>query len=99
MLDLAVGKNDFLFSRHPRPTWVFDLETLRFLAVNDAAIELYGYSRETFLRSTLMLIRAPDAARELDETIKAAREATGNHFSGPHRHQRRKHPTRTCGAP
>ena len=45
MLDLAVGKNDFLFSRHPRPTWVFDLETLRFLAVNDAAIELYGYSR------------------------------------------------------
>src|SRR5438552_14710507 len=32
--------------------WVFDLETLRFLDVNDAAVEKYGYSRSEFLSMT-----------------------------------------------
>ena len=37
-----------LFNCNPHPTWVFDVETLRFVEVNDAAIEHYGYSREEF---------------------------------------------------
>lgn len=37
--------------------WVFDTETLRFLAVNDAAIRKYGWSREEFLAMTLRDIR------------------------------------------
>jgi PAS domain S-box-containing protein len=44
-----------LFENNPLPTWVYDRETLRFLAVNNAAVERYGYSREEFLR-----MRAPD---------------------------------------
>ena len=31
-----------LFDANPLPMWVYDLETLKFLAVNDAAIEHYG---------------------------------------------------------
>lgn len=38
-----------IFQDHPTPVWVFDLQTLEFLEVNDAAIEQYGYSREEFL--------------------------------------------------
>jgi PAS domain S-box-containing protein len=46
-----------LFERHPLPMWVYDLATLRFLAVNDAAIRHYGYSREEFLGMTIKDIR------------------------------------------
>jgi len=48
-----------LFDANPVPMWVFDRETLRFLAVNDAAIKHYGYSREQFLAMTLLDIRDP----------------------------------------
>ena len=40
----------FLFANHPQPMWVYDLETLAFLEVNDAAIACYGYSRNEFLQ-------------------------------------------------
>ena len=35
-----------LFESNPHPMWVYDLETLRFLTVNEAAIHHYGYTRE-----------------------------------------------------
>src|SRR6185295_17048530 len=41
-----------LFDLGPLPAWVFDRQTLRFLAVNDAAVSHYGYSREEFLELT-----------------------------------------------
>jgi two-component system, cell cycle sensor histidine kinase and response regulator CckA len=37
-----------LFEANPQPMWVYDRRTLAFLAVNDAAIRHYGYSREEF---------------------------------------------------
>jgi two-component system, cell cycle sensor histidine kinase and response regulator CckA len=40
--------------------WVFDLDSLRFLAVNEAAIKKYGYAREEFLSMTLKDIRPPE---------------------------------------
>src|SRR5579871_1088688 len=49
-----------LFDSNPNPMWVFDLETLAFVAVNDAAIQRYGYSREEFLRMTARDIRPPE---------------------------------------
>jgi PAS domain S-box-containing protein len=39
-----------LFDAHPQPMWVHDLETRRFLAVNEAALRLYRYSRDEFLK-------------------------------------------------
>ena len=42
-----------LFERSTMPLWVVDEETRRFLAVNDAAIEKYGWSREEFLAMRL----------------------------------------------
>ncbi len=47
----------FLFEANPHPMWVHDMETLAFLAVNDAAVQHYGYSRDEFLAMTLLDIR------------------------------------------
>lgn len=49
-----------LFEHNPQAMWVFDAETLRFLAVNNAAIQHYGYSREEFLSMTIKDIRPPE---------------------------------------
>jgi PAS domain S-box-containing protein len=48
-----------LFENNPFPMWVYDLETFNFLAVNDAAVFYYGYSREEFLTMTMKEIRPP----------------------------------------
>jgi PAS domain S-box-containing protein len=41
-----------LFEANPQPMWVQHRETQRFLAVNDAALRLYGYLRNQFLELT-----------------------------------------------
>ncbi len=46
-----------LFEHLPMPLWAFDRETFRFVAVNDAAVEHYGYSRDEFLGMTVLDIR------------------------------------------
>ena len=56
-----------LFLSNPNPMWVYDLESLAFLDVNNAAIAHYGYSREEFLSMTIQDIRpAEDVPRLLD---------------------------------
>ena len=74
-----------LFNHNPHPTWVFDRETLRFLAVNDAAVHKYGYSRDEFLAMTLKDIRPPEDVPALLETVKTLGE--GNESSGAWRHR------------
>jgi diguanylate cyclase (GGDEF)-like protein/PAS domain S-box-containing protein len=49
-----------LFDNNPMPMWVFDEETTGFLSVNDAAVQHYGYSRETFLGMKLQQIWPED---------------------------------------
>jgi len=49
-----------LFETSPNPMLVFDWETKRFLAVNDAAVEHYGWSRAEFLARSIFDIH-PDA--------------------------------------
>jgi PAS domain S-box-containing protein len=49
-----------LFENSPLPKWLFDVETLQVLAVNDAAVRSYGYSREEFLTMSIKDIRPPE---------------------------------------
>ncbi|HLQ78847.1 MAG TPA: response regulator [Terriglobia bacterium] len=42
-----------LFDNNPHPMWVYEQSTQAFLAANDAAVELYGYSQEEFLNMTI----------------------------------------------
>ncbi len=59
-----------LFDRNPIPMWVFDRSTLRFLAVNEAAIRQYGYSEREFMDMTIRDIRpesdVPDLLADTD---------------------------------
>ncbi len=55
-VDPHAGRYRMLFESSPLPMWVLDAETLRFLAVNDAAMRLYGYTREEFLAMTALQI-------------------------------------------
>lgn len=48
---------EFDFDRNPTPMWVFDARSFAFLAVNDAAVRCYGYSRREFLAMTILDIR------------------------------------------
>src|SRR5258708_6302746 len=42
-----------LFDSNPHPTWAYDIATLRFLVVNNAAVPRYGFSREEVLELTI----------------------------------------------
>ena len=59
-----------LFDKSPLPLWIYDMETYRFLEVNDAAVNLYGYSREEFLHMTLMAIRREEDIQKFLEDNK-----------------------------
>ncbi|MDQ2809777.1 MAG: EAL domain-containing protein [Chloroflexota bacterium] len=54
------AKYRLLFESNPQPMWVYDSNTLRFLAVNESAVSRYGYSRAEFLTMTIADIRPPD---------------------------------------
>jgi PAS domain S-box-containing protein/putative nucleotidyltransferase with HDIG domain len=58
-----------LFESHPEPMWVYDLDTLQFLAVNEAALRQYGYSREEFLGMTIAAIRPAEDVPKLLERV------------------------------
>src|SRR5262245_53685142 len=76
-----------LFERNPHPMWVFDPESLRFLAVNDAAVAQYGYSRREFFRLTVADIRPAAERANLEDLIVAARRKSDVHKMA--RHQRK----------
>lgn len=59
-----------LFESNPEPMWVFDPETLAFLAVNDAAVRHYGYSREEFLAMGIDRIRPPEEVPALRTALE-----------------------------
>ena len=60
MLRASEERYRTLFESNPNPMWVFDLETLSFLAVNAAAVRHYGYSQDEFLAMTIKDIRPPE---------------------------------------
>ncbi len=57
-----------LFENNPVPMWVVEKSTLKFIGVNSAALELYGYTRDQFLKMTSLDIRPPsEYQRILDD--------------------------------
>ncbi|HSV44864.1 MAG TPA: PAS domain S-box protein [Ramlibacter sp.] len=59
-----------LFESNPHPMWVYDVQTLAFLTVNDAAVAHYGYSREEFLRMSIADIRPPQEVESLMRVLE-----------------------------
>ncbi len=75
-----------LFENNPVPMWIADVETLRFLIVNDAAVAKYGYSRAEFMFMTLKDIRPPEEVPALLEFIQSQTRQQLSQ-SGPWRHR------------
>jgi PAS domain S-box-containing protein len=59
-----------LFEGNPLPLWVYDIETLRFLDVNEAAVRKYGYARDEFLAMTVRDIRPPEDVLRLEDSVR-----------------------------
>src|SRR5208282_1471762 len=68
------GRYRRLFELNPQPTWIYDRETLRFLAVNKAALQKYGYTHEEFLSMTIRDIRPPEDVAALLKSVAALHE-------------------------
>ncbi|SMP77175.1 PAS domain-containing sensor histidine kinase [Noviherbaspirillum suwonense] len=77
----------FLFECNPLPLYVVDQITLRFIGVNEAALEQYGYTSDEFLGMTADRIRPEDEAELLAEHYKAPR--LGRHHAGVWRHKKK----------
>ncbi len=76
-----------LFNANPQPMWVFDQKTLQFLAVNNAAVNSYGYSREEFLRMRISDIRPQEDVPRLLDSVASA--GGGLNTDGPWRHRKK----------
>jgi PAS domain S-box-containing protein len=72
---LHLGAEAFqsLFENTPLPMWIYDLKTLEFIAVNDAAVAHYGYSREEFLHMKITEIRPPEELPRLFSNMEHQR--------------------------
>lgn len=77
--------SDLFFRQHPEPMWVFDTETLRFLDVNQAAIDHYGYSRDAFLAMTIADIRPAEDVPRLIDNLR--QDTGGRDTAGVWRHR------------
>jgi PAS domain S-box-containing protein len=80
-------RHQLMFSTNPWPMWIYDSETLRFLEVNDAAVQAYGFSREEFLAMTLLDIRPPEEASALMDAM--SRRMDGLNSPRVWRHRRK----------
>ena len=76
-----------LFENNPLPMWVYDLETLGFLAVNEAAVRHYGYSRDEFLSMTIKDIRPGEDVPKLIENVSGV--TSGLDRAGVWRHRKK----------
>jgi len=69
----------FLFNHSPIPMWLFDIETLQFVLVNDAACKTYGYTQEEFLSLTIRDIRLTEDIPLMEQLLQESLKE--NHYS------------------
>jgi len=82
-LSNAEERYRLVFEANPLPSWVFDTASLQFLTVNEAAVQLYGYSAEDFLR-----LRITDILPENGGEILVAFLETRHERELPEKHRR-----------
>lgn len=83
--DASQVKFNLLFKNHPLPMWIYDIQSLAFLEVNDAAVKKYGYSHKKFLTLTLKDIGLKEDVSRLIKDVSKKRPALQQ--SGDWRHK------------
>jgi hypothetical protein len=86
--EVALRKNEemfrLLFSYNPLPTWVIDLDTLRFLEVNEAAVQQYGYSAAEFRNMSAQDIRPEEERARFLTTLERTESGIRHHRQWKH---------------
>ena len=78
------GRYLSLFILNPEPMWVYDVETLQILDVNESATQRYGYSRPEFLAMTIKDLRPQE---DLPKFLELLPETPNFDRTGPWRHK------------
>jgi len=78
---------DIIFNNNPKPVFVYDKENLRFLKVNEAALNLYGYSEDEFLQMDLTDLYTPEDIQTLLENSEQS--VIEGELSKPFRHRKK----------
>ena len=68
------------FECNPQPMFLLDVQTFRYLAVNNAALDLYGYSRDEFLELRQTDLRVEEQAEQLQDDRVAIARQSKKHF-------------------
>jgi len=79
---------DLLIENNPEPIFIYDKENLKFLEVNEAALDLYGFRKDEFLQMDLTDLYTPDDIQTLLET-SSDKQLRNTQFKGPYRHRRK----------
>lgn len=78
-----------LFHLSPQPMFVYDMESLRYLDVNEAAVNHYGYSRDEFLAMTILDIRPTEDIPLVKQTVIEQQEQIKTVLHGIFRHRKK----------
>ncbi len=84
-LKISQEKFSLIFYKAPMPMWMFDLDDMKFLDVNDAAIEKYGYYKEEFLVMTIKDIRPAEDLDQLQQAVDEINSTLKHHNIWRHR--------------
>jgi diguanylate cyclase (GGDEF)-like protein/PAS domain S-box-containing protein len=74
-----------VFEQNPNPMMVVDAATLRYLDVNQCAVDVYGFSREQWLSMTPYDLRAPQHVADLSKEIRTLELAGRGTSDSSHR--------------
>lgn len=84
LLELQEHNYRLLFETNPNAMWIFETEALQILAINEAAVSQYGYSRDEFLKLTLKDLFPPEDLSDLMKSVSSAPSPA--YFSGQYRY-------------
>lgn len=73
-----------LFENNPYPMWVYDVDTLNFMAVNESAVTHYGYNRDEFMSMKLTDIRPVEDREAVAQIVKSNALAEKAHHTRRH---------------
>lgn len=86
-LYLSEKKYKVLFEKSPMPMWIYSKINLAFLAVNNAAIDHYGYTSEEFLSMNSTFIRPEE---DIEKYLSFSRADISNRYAqGIWRHRKK----------
>ena len=78
-----------LFNLSPQPIWLYDLETLKFVQVNKATVDHYGYSEAEFKRMTIMDITPDSGKNKTAIAIERRRLGNDSIYTGQFKHKKK----------